>query len=470
MRRACALLLIPLAAACVKPPPQTEPDPGFEIAAEYGNEAADTTEPTAEWWHDFDEPALDELIALALERNRDLQAAAARVEQAAALARIAGADLKPTLGVGLNGSRQKTNFAGFGVDFPPTTTTVFNLSVDAAWEADLWGRVRAGARAAVADWQAADALVRGAKQSVAAQTARTWFAIAEARLQLELAQESAKSFADSTAQVRRRFLGGVRPALDLRLALSNQAAAEALVARRRGQLDSTVRRLEILLGNYPSAQLLTTLPEPRLPSTTEPPPVGLPADLIARRPDLVAAERRLAAADQRWRQARRSLYPRLTLTASGGTRAEGLGDLLDGDFSVWSIVGNLVQPLFQGGRLRAGVDLTAAGIDEALADFAGTALQAFAEVESALAAEEFLADEEQRLAETAEQLVAARGLAEERYRQGVGTYLIVLESQSRALAAEGELISVQRRRVENRIGLHLALGGGFESEPKDGTS
>jgi outer membrane protein TolC len=138
-----------------------------------------------------------------------------------------------------------------------------------------------------------------------------------------------------------------------------------------------------------------------------------------------------------------------------------VGDLLDGDFRVWSLVGNLVQPLFQGGRLRAGVDRADATSREALAGYVGSVLGAFAEVESTLSAERHLAEQELHLADAAAQLVAARRLAEERYRSGVGIYLVVLESQTRALTAESELLAVRRQRLDNRVDLHLALGGGF---------
>ncbi len=198
-----------------------------------------------------------------------------------------------------------------------------------------------------------------------------------------------------------------------------------------------------------------------MPQLPGPVPVGLPAELVARRPDLVSAERRLAAADERLRQARRQLYPRFSLTAGGGTVSDQLGDLVDGDFRVWSLLANLTQPLFQGGRLRAGVDRAAAGSDELLAAYAGLALDAFREVESALAAEQHLIERERHLAEAARQLGAARRLAEDRYRSGLGDYLLVLESQTRELVAESELLSLRRELLHNRIDLHLALGGGF---------
>jgi NodT family efflux transporter outer membrane factor (OMF) lipoprotein len=462
---ATALALLP---GCVKPPARTTPEIAFEVPAEFTAGRGETSEPIAAWWSELGDPVLPGLIEQALAHNHDLVAAAARVERAAAEARIAGADLKPAVGVGLSASRQRQNFIGFP-DFgagalPEVLSTTFErygVSVDTSWEADLWGRLRAGARASLAQWQAADAELRGARLSLAAQTARAWFAAQEAQQQILLAEESAASFLEVAGQVRARYEQGLRPPLDLRLAESNLSAAEALVARRRAQLDGALRQLQVLLGEYPDAHLFEEYPASGLSELPPAVPVGLPATLVGRRPDVEAAERRVASAEQQWLAARRALYPRLTLTAGGGTATETLQDLLDGDFRVWSWVAGLTQPLFQGGRLRAGVDRAAAGGDEALAAFAGTLLRAYSEVETALAAETFLTRERLALESTAAHLTAAQRLAEDRYREGLGNYIVVLESQTRALNARSELLTARRRLLDNRVALHLALGGGF---------
>jgi NodT family efflux transporter outer membrane factor (OMF) lipoprotein len=455
-------------AGCVSAPERRPVDVAFDVPPAWSGDGSGQPEPTdTAWWESFDDPHLGRLVDLALERNHDLRAAVARLDRAAADARIAGADLEPSVGLGLDATRRRQNFIGFpipgsGDGVPSSTFESFGVSLDTIWEADLWGRVRAGARAAVAEMQASAADLRGARQSIAAQTAKVWFSILEARQQAALAEASVESFRLSAGQVRSRYESGVRSALDLRLALSNLAGAEALLELRRRQLDLAVRQLEVLLGRYPSGALLETYSAGDLPATPGPVPAGLPSELLARRPDLIAAERRLAAADQRYVAARRSLYPRLTLTAGGGTASDSMGDLLDGDFRVWSLVAGLTQPLFQGGRLRAGVERADASSREALSLFAGRVLDAFAEVESALAAERYLAERELHVADAARQLVAARRLAEQRYHRGVGIYLVVLESQTRALTAESELLAVRRQRLDNRIDLHLALGGGFE--------
>ena len=274
------------------------------------------------WWEDFGEPDLVQVVETALTRNFDLRAAAARVNQAAAQARIAGADLQPTVNAGLNGQKRKQNFIGFPIpgakpgEVLSTTITTYGVSLNVSWELDLWDRLGARARAGIADLQAVAADYSGARLSVAGQTMKAWFATAEASQQLALAEATVESFTRSTNQVRERYEAGIRSSLDLRLSLANLAGAEALLGQRRQQLDAATRQLEVLLGKYPGRELL--VPE-TLPDTPLPIPAGLPADLIARRPDLAAAERRLAASDERYKAAGRDRLPRISLTASAGT-------------------------------------------------------------------------------------------------------------------------------------------------------
>lgn len=468
MRRSLLLLtILPLAAGCVSAPARRAPETEVVLPGRWSAGPSASGEIGGAWWESFGDPSLDRVIELALENNQVLRVAAARLDRAAADARIAGADLKPSIAAGFNASRRRQNFIGLplpGGGVLTSTSTSLGVSIDTSWEVDLWGRIRAGARAAVAEYQAAEADMRGARLSIAAQAAKTWFAVLEAQQQVELARSSADSFRSVAEQIRLRYEQGLRPALELRLALSNQATAEALYESRRIQLDATLRQLEVLLGRYPSAALLDELAASVLPDRPGEIPAGLPAELVSRRPDLVAAERRLAAVDQRVLQARRALYPRMSLTAGGGTASDALSDLLDGDFRVWSIVANLAQPLFQGGRLRAGVDRAEAASEEALAGYVNLALLAFAEVETTLAAESYLAAQERSLSEATEHLVAARELAEKRYRWGLSEYLVVLESQSRALTAQSNLLALRRELLTNRIDLHLALGGDFDAD------
>jgi NodT family efflux transporter outer membrane factor (OMF) lipoprotein len=330
--------------------------------------------------------------------------------------------------------------------------------VDTSWEADLWGRIRSSVSASLADAQAAAFETGAARLSVAAQAAKVWFALIEADQQVQLTEDTVASYRTTTEQVRDRYERGLRPPSDLRLTLSNLHTAEALLAQRREQFGRVARQLEVLLGRYPAGALAPPGQLPELPGEV---PAGMPAEVMERRPDLQAAERRLAAADARLTANRRALYPRLALTGSGGIATNALRRLLDGDFSIWSLAGGLTQPLFQGGRLRAQVDVADAQTREALERYASQVLTAFGEVEIALDAQAHMRERAARLAEAAEQAAAARELAEQRYASGLETVLGVLETQRRQLEAQSQLLAIRRLQLDTRVDLHLALGGDF---------
>ncbi|MGB3166708.1 MAG: TolC family protein, partial [Alteraurantiacibacter sp.] len=216
------------------------------------------------------------------------------------------------------------------------------------------------------------------------------------------------------------------------------------------------------LRDYPAGALSTATTLPEIPT---PPPVGLPVDLLTRRPDVAAAEYNLRAAGYRTAAAQRSLLPSLNLTGSAGTASDELGNLLDGDFFVWSIAGALLQPIFQGGRLRAQVRLAEGQRDEATEAYVDTLLTALSEVETALAVDDELATRETALATAADASQRSVDISFNRYRAGIDPFLTVLQSQQGALDARSALIATRRARLENRIALHLALGGGFGSPP-----
>jgi outer membrane protein, multidrug efflux system len=462
------LIAAALLSACATAPGYEPPDVSIESPHMWTAGQTDTAATgVTEWWQGFEEPVLNDLVAESLENNYDLVAAAARVDQAAALARITKAGQLPQISASAQGARRKQNFIGFPIpgasagEVLSTRNNSFGVSLDASWEIDLWGRMYKATSAAVAEVEASWADLAGLRLSIASQTVKAWFALTEARLQAELAEETVKSFRTSAEQVRKRYEQGVRTSLDVRLALSNVAAAEALLELRREQLDRTSRQLEILLGRYPAAEIEAPPELPDLPGEI---PGGLPSELLIRRPDLVAAERRYAASGARVSSAKRAFFPRITLTGSGGTLTKQIGDIVDGNFSVWSIAAGLTQPIFQGGRLRADLARSRAVSDQALAGYAGVLLRAFGEVESAIVAEERLKWRVQYTAEAARQSEGARLVAERQYQAGLVDYITVLETQRRSLNSQSELITVRRERLEARVTLHMALGGGFDLE------
>lgn len=420
------------------------------------------------WWRSFGDPTLSELIEQSLEGSFDLVAAAARVEAATARARVARAPLLPQADGSLTASRTRRNFIGFPIPggeerVLTSLNTTWGLSLNLSWEVDLWGRLRSARDAVGQDLEAARADLAGAALSLSGQTAKAYFAVLEAREQTALARATLDNRRRNTERVRRRFEAGLVDALDLRLARSEEASAEGVLQAQLQALDALERQLQTLLVQYPDRGL-DRLPE-ELPGVfeegPEPVPAGLPAEIVSRRPDLAAAEARLAAAGFRVAEARAALYPGIQLTGSAGRSSEDVEDLLDGDFSVWSIAGSLLQPLFQGGRLRANVDLSRATFEESTALYAEAILQALRDVETALAAEGFLASRTDALERAATEARRAQELAEERYRMGLTDYLNVLEAQRRAFDADSRLLQAERQRLDARVDLVLALGGGY---------
>ncbi|MFT4569566.1 MAG: multidrug efflux system outer membrane protein [Hyphomicrobiaceae bacterium] len=441
-----------------------------ELPSGWSAEHGVFTDPVKDvWWTTFADPNLDLLVAEALVSNRNLKAASERLEAAAAQARIAGAALVPALSASGSGARAKRNFIGFpdfsGAGDPAATPRVlsvtnssFGVSLDLSWEIDLWGRVRAGRRAAFQDATAVAADLAAARHSIAGQTAKAWFAAIEASHQLELAEETAANFAETADRVWARYIKGLRTALDWRSAESARFGAQAAVASRRNVRDAAVRGLELLLGRYPAGTLAVTSSLPGVPPD---PPVGLPSQLLARRADVAAAQSRLSAMFSRSQQARAALLPSFSLTGSVGGSSEELSDLLDGNFGVWQIAGGLVQPIFQGGRLRAAVDLADARRAEAAALYADMVLLAAADVEQALFQERTLADRQRTLDLAAVHSRAAAVLAEDRYFAGLEEYATLLASQRTAADASSRALAARWGRLDGRVNLHLALGGGF---------
>lgn len=452
---------------CAKAPPFNPPD--LATPPEWAAGGASGKVETG-WLRSFHDRALEKWVARVMESNPNLDVRLARLDAAAAQTRIEGAPLWPEVGLGAEGGRTQNvltadefGLPGLFADGPVRPrSNRFGVSLDVSWEIDLWGRVRAGQSAAWADLQANWEEFRAFRLSLAGQTAKAWFAAVEAREQVALTEEIAKSFRTTADLVEARYRDGLTNAVDVRLARSTAASAESLVERRKQELGRALRQLELLAGDYPAATTRVANHLPTVPST---PAAGLPSELLYRRPDLLAAERRIASTDRRLREAQLALLPRISLTGSAGRTANSIEDLLSSQFSVWSLAGNLAQPLFQGGRLLAGIDQVRASTREALAAYIAEALEAFAEVENALDAETLLARQERFTKEAAKEAEAAYRQAESQYQNGLIDFVTVLEAQRRYLETASEIPALRRARLDNRVNLHLALGGDFESLP-----
>ena len=416
------------------------------------------------WWQNFRDETLNQAIGEALESNPNLQTAGTRLEIAWAQSKISAADLFPQIALSNGLSTSQMNMAQFGVSLPNVPSKFnsqrHNLTLGAQWELDLWGRIRAGKKAARANAlsQAADFV--GARHSLAGQLAKAWMLSIESRQQLRLARSTVTTYETTVERIRARFEQGVRSSLDLRLATASLAAANANVAERIHLANRTTRQLEILLGKIPENQLKVPEKLPLIPSTI---PVGIPAEILSRRPDIVAAEQNLKAAGANVEQAKASLYPQISLTTSTGTSTSDLSDLVSGDSLIWNIGANIIQPLFQGGRLRQNVKIQQANLKAAESNFRSVFISALGEVENALDSEVQLVIMDTSLEEANEQSKAAANIAQERYDQGLENIITLLEARRRSIEAESRWWSIRRQRIDNRINLHLALGGGFKT-------
>ena len=412
---------------------------------------------------------LSGLVEQALAHNPDLRAAAARVERAGAEAAIAGAGRLPSLGIGGDGRRDKQNFIGFpfgapGGGVPSNISQQFGVNLNAAWELDVWGRAKAGQEAAIANAEARRYDYEAARVSLAGQVAKAWLALGEANEQVALAERAVRASRTLADAVSQRFQRAITDdggsAAQVRLTETEAVNRVGTLAQRSQERENVLRQLEILLGSYPSGSLSSRVTLPGFPGPT---PSGLPSELLQRRPDILAAERMLAASGRRVKQAKLARFPSLSLTASGGTSTESIRDVLKSDFGIWSIGGRLTQPIFQGGEISGGIKIEQAAERETIALLQKTVLNAFGEVEQALVAETYLV-QRVRVAKQASELASeAAQSAREEYSAGIGDVLTLIEATERDVDSASQYVALQRLRLENRVDLHLALGGDFRA-------
>ncbi|MEZ5329906.1 MAG: efflux transporter outer membrane subunit [Verrucomicrobiales bacterium] len=431
------------------------------------------------WLGDFDSLQLKAVVLEAAQRNPDLQALAARLRAAKARAVLAGADRFPGVS-GTVDARRAERFDTREVPQPQVTTPVagasatpqtiqikeftdqFELGLNLSWEIDLWGRLRNRARAGYADFQAVEADFESARLSLAANTAKSWLNVTESERLVELAEKTVASFEETQKSVESTYNRGINEvtAVELALSRSNVASARSNLEARKRERDAAKRSLETLLGYYPRATIESSTELPKLKRSI---PVGLPSELLVRRPDIRAVERRYAAAIERVAESRKALMPAVRLTGSTGTSSADFAKLFNRDLLLSTIAGSLSQAIFEGGRLRENVAISQAEQDELAHDYTSAALGAFREVETALAAEQYLEAQAEALRDASREAVFAEDRALSRFQSGLVTFITLLESQRRAFDSRSALIRVENQRLQNRIDLYLALGGDFDT-------
>ncbi len=423
--------------------------PGTWAAASSGAEGRISTG----WLGRFGDPGMTRAVNEALEQNRSLKVAAARLREADETSIASRARTLPS--VGLSGSAAVTDSS------TSDRTQSHGLNLAASWEPDLWGRLRDITRAAEADRHAAIEDFRGARLSLAANTAKAWCNLISATQEVSLAQVTLDSFEKNLRIIERNYKGTGEGALDIQFGRTNVSSARRALESRKLELAEAARSLEILLGRYPSGLARSGGELPRLRSSV---PAGLPADLLDRRPDLSAARARLFASARRADAARKALLPSFSLTAAGGSSTTRLADVLDVDNLAATLAARFTQVITEGGAVSAEARAALARNDAALNQYTQTALEAFREVEAALAADRSLARQETFLASELGQAALAERQSERDYAEGVNPNILsVLEAQRRANNARASMIRLRNQRLQNRIDLHLALGGDFRT-------
>jgi outer membrane protein, multidrug efflux system len=451
LRSFVALLIV--AGCALKTPPERaevakQALPNLQVPAAWTSQGAASGVIADKWLASFNDPQLDALVQEALVSNPDLQVAAARVEQAAAFVKVAGATLKP----------QVNALARGGGALSGDSSGLEGAGIFANWEIDLWGRVRAGREAASDQYSSAALDAEYARQSLAAMVAKSWFLATEARLQKAIAEEMAGASERQLTLVQDRVRVGRGDEYELALSRANLATFRDSVRTLDLAYQQALRALEALAGRYPAAAL--SVPA-QLASLPGPIPVGMPSELLERRPDVIAAERRVAAAFYRVEEAKAARLPRISLTAAVTSISSDLFVLKDRDNPVWSAGASLSAPLYTGGALTGQIEVRTAEQKQAIADYGRVGARAFGEVESALSTAFALEEREAILGQSVIHNSRALELANIRYKVGVGD-LRAVQQQALALhAARTALLRVQAERLVQRVNLHLALGGGF---------
>lgn len=403
------------------------------------------------WLDQLDDPKLSALVEEGLKNNKSIQAAAANVDVSRALLDQAASTLSPQLSGSLSPS------TGGAVE--GSSSTNFNASLQASWEVDLWGRIRSGNLAAQESLEAAKADYKFAQYSLAANIAKAYFVAVEASNKLSIVQQNLKAVEKTNKIVQVQFENGMADQQDVSLAKSNLASAQEAQISSKGAQRNAIRSLELLLGRYPSAELLVDakLPEPSLSV-----PSGLPSQLLERRPDLVAAERQVAAAFNKVDQAKTAKLPSLSLSSNIGGASSSLTDVLNPTNLAWKAIASIAAPIFDGGLAQAQVEAATAEQKAAVANYAQKALNAFNDVETALDQRVVVTERKQSIEIALAEAEKSLRLANLKFTEGEISLVDVLSIQQSTFSARQNMLSIKRAALSQFIDLNLALGGSWK--------
>lgn len=409
------------------------------------------------WWELFEDPQLQELIEIALSENKDLGIALSRIEEAYAALTITRSDQFPTLDASGSGGRGKIS-----EEINPNARTDYNFlaSLDLFYEIDFWGKFRRATEAQRAELLATEASYRNVTISLVSDVASLYFLLRDFDEQLLISKRTYEARLDSLGIIQARFDKGTVPELDVNQAEIEAAIAEVAIAQFERGIVQTENALRILLGRNPGpVKRGLKLYEQTLPPII---PTGLPSELLQRRPDLIIAEEQLHAQTARIGIAEALRYPSFTLTGSFGYESTDLSDLLDNDAETWNLFGNIFQPIFNAGRLRAQVDVEIARTEQAVLLYEQTFQRALADVEDALVAIRTYNNEYEARNRQVKAAKNAARLSRARYDSGFVDYLEVLDTERTLFNAELAESDSLQQYINSVVQLYKALGGGWE--------
>lgn len=461
MHKTCSLLLATLVMAGCAMQTQQPDVPIPSLPAQWSNSQAGAKTPahpadiTSDWWRYFGSDELNALVQTAQAQSLDVAAAVARVRQAEASARIAGAALLPALSGSVNASRQGRMSGQANVD-----GNRISAGLSASYEVDFWGRSATNRDSALASLQASAFNRDTVQLTVTAGVASAWLQVVALRERIGIARLNLKSAERLLALVESRARAGAATPLELAQQRGLVASQRRSLAVLEQQAQDARTAIAQLLGQARGPSLMAeSLKDLNAPAIG----AGLPSSLLTRRPDIARAEAQLAAADANVVAARAAMLPSLTLTGSIGTGGDRLRRVFDNP--LYSIAAGLAAPIFDGGRLAAGRDLALARREELLADYQRSIVNAFGDVETALNA---VRGADAQAAAQAEELVQAQraaALAESRYRAGADTLLTLLDAQRTLYAAQDAAVRIKAVRLQASVGMYKALGGGWQAPP-----
>ncbi|WP_109124953.1 efflux transporter outer membrane subunit [Dyella sp. C11] len=476
LRRVLPLALVALLPACSLAPAYKKPDVG-PVPDSYAGQTADglwspahptDTASRGPWWSVYANPKLDQLEQQLDTSNPSLAVALARYDAARALLGEARSDLYPTLGVDASDSRNRqSNNRPLRGSGQPNEYSAETFGFGLGYELDLWGRVRNEVAAGNANATAAEADLASVKLSLEAQLADLYIRLRGYDVQERILQDTLNAYQQGLDMTQRRFEGGIASGLDVSRAKAQLSDAQAQVSEVVAQRALTEHAMATLVGESASR---FSLPPDNSPMNVPAIPLGVPSQLLERRPDIASAERHVFAANAEIGVARAAFFPRLSLSAALGFQDTGMGNLLSTGNRYWALGPDLAMTLFDGGRRRSKVQAAQANLDASAGMYKGVVLNAFQQVEDNLTLLQQLGKEAHQQDDAASAAHDSQTIATNRYREGAVNYLDVVSAQTAALQAERSAEQVRTRRLQASVDLIRALGGGWDSAQLSATT